>query len=75
MMTGRPLGSDSFVKRLEGMLVRKLDPKRTRKVVAPTFAKYDRVRCCVSDQEAVQCLVTTASAATDYLRLALFGGP
>jgi len=28
-MTGRPLGSDSFVKRLEGMFVRKLDPKRT----------------------------------------------
>ena len=28
-MTGRPLGSDSFVKRLEGMLVRKLAPKRT----------------------------------------------
>jgi hypothetical protein len=27
--TGRPLGSDSFVKRLEGMFVRKLEPKRT----------------------------------------------
>ena len=25
----RSLGSESFVKRLEGMLVRKLDPKRT----------------------------------------------
>ena len=28
-MTGRPLGSVSFVKRMEGMFVRKLDPKRT----------------------------------------------
>ena len=28
-LTGRPLGSESFVKRLEGMFARKLDPKRT----------------------------------------------
>jgi hypothetical protein len=28
-MTGRPLGSESFEKRREGMFVRKLDPKRT----------------------------------------------
>jgi len=28
-LTGRPLGSESFVKRLERGLARKLDPKRT----------------------------------------------
>lgn len=28
-MAARPLGSESFVKQMEGMFVRKLDPERT----------------------------------------------
>jgi REP-associated tyrosine transposase len=37
-MTGRPLGGESFVKRLEGMFARKLKPKRTGRPKKATAA-------------------------------------
>jgi hypothetical protein len=39
-LTGRPQGGESFVKRLEGMFVRKLDPKRTGRL-KKAFAAAD----------------------------------